>query len=237
MLPLKMGRGSPQAASKSLEIFDDTDANHDPEGEFMEFRLTYEGLLLGSAKDDSRADHKHEIRKAFHPQLKRLWELTPFLSEMRQPLFNGPILVNAPRSVPRVEHLAANFTAGAFHFVPLVTEDLSLLCGLDIMFLRPGRPGVMESGDIDNRLKTLLDALRCPKKGNELGGHETPDEGENPFYCLLEDDKLVSRLSVNTDTLLEPTGKSAKHPGNDARIVITVNIRPYSWSWGNMPFS
>ena len=37
----------------------------------MKFRLTYEGRLLGNG----RAQHKHKIRRAFHPQLKRLWEV------------------------------------------------------------------------------------------------------------------------------------------------------------------
>ena len=46
------------------------DPYNDPdEGERLEFRLTYEGLLLGASRTDTRAQHKHEIRKAFHPQL------------------------------------------------------------------------------------------------------------------------------------------------------------------------
>ena len=43
----------------------------------MKFRLTYEGLL----KANGSTQHKHEIRKAFHPQLKRLWEVEPNLME------------------------------------------------------------------------------------------------------------------------------------------------------------
>ena len=51
----------------------------------MEFRLTYQGELFSSqptdtqSKVDRRAGHKHSIRRVFHKQLKRLWEITPFL--------------------------------------------------------------------------------------------------------------------------------------------------------------
>jgi hypothetical protein len=63
-----------------------SDPYNEPEdGEIMEFRLTYEGPLLATQRDpvtgqaDKRADHKHDIRRQFHVQLKRLWEITPFL--------------------------------------------------------------------------------------------------------------------------------------------------------------
>ena len=41
----------------------------------MKFRLTYEGRL----ESNGSAKHKHEIRKALHPQLKRLWDVEPNL--------------------------------------------------------------------------------------------------------------------------------------------------------------
>jgi hypothetical protein len=46
----------------------------------MEFRLTYQGPLNSTQRDpldkqrDKNADHKHDLRKPFHKQLKRLWE-------------------------------------------------------------------------------------------------------------------------------------------------------------------
>ena len=51
----------------------------------MEFRLTYEGSLFATQKDpvsgqaDARAEHKRDIRRKFHVQLKRLWEINPYL--------------------------------------------------------------------------------------------------------------------------------------------------------------
>ena len=37
---------------------------------------------------------------------------------------------------------------------------------------------------------------------NELDNVEGPDEEENPFFCLLEDDKFITSLSVESDSLL-----------------------------------
>jgi hypothetical protein len=39
----------------------------------VEFRLLYEGELLPSAGTNKRTAEKHAIRRAFHPQLRRLW--------------------------------------------------------------------------------------------------------------------------------------------------------------------
>lgn len=113
---------------------------------------------------------------------------------------------------------------------------MSLICGLHILFLRPDTPGQMiRSGDIDNRLKTLFDALRMPAEAQELGKYREPVEGETPFHVLLQDDKLISQLSVETDLLLEP---SALEPDeNDARLVITVQTRIYGARWGNLSYA
>ena len=42
-----------------------------------------------------------------------------------------------------------------------------------------------------------------PHDKTELSG-VTPDEPEQRLYCLLEDDSLITRVSVNTQQLLEP---------------------------------
>jgi hypothetical protein len=84
------------------------------------------------------------------------------------------------------------------------------LAELDIVMLRPEPSGaiVTGGGDIDNRLKTLLDALRMPGNVDELPDHLGKSEAsENPaqrFLCLLEDDRLVTGISVRTHELLEP---------------------------------
>jgi hypothetical protein len=78
---------------------------------------------------------------------------------------------------------------------------------LRVMMLRPEAPGrlLQGSGDIDNRLKTLFDALSMPPQDNALPRGAVPEEGETPFFCLLEDDSLVTSVTVQVDQLLEPT--------------------------------
>lgn len=49
---------------------------HDPyislDDSAMEFRLIYDGQLLGASRNNTRSEHKHDIRRVFHAQLKRL---------------------------------------------------------------------------------------------------------------------------------------------------------------------
>jgi len=98
-------------------------------------------------------------------------------------------------------------TVGPFTFVPLVNPRVDLIAELDIVLLRPEPPGsiITQSGDIDNRLKTLFDALRMPHNLAELPQGEAPAPDEPRFYVLLEDDNLIQHVAVRTDRLLEPT--------------------------------
>jgi hypothetical protein len=165
------------------------------------------------------------MRKLFHKQLKRLWEVTPTLKAMLSTPASV-VTVNRADWTTRQNALPERFKCGDFRLLPLVTEDLSLLCSLDILFLRPDRPGMLiKSADIDNRLKTLFDALRIPNEANELGGQQ-PSPDEDPLYCLLEDDGLITRISVETDTLLAPMHSDRPNDINDARLVISVKLKP-----------
>lgn len=196
--------------------------------ETMDFRLTYEGVLKVATQKSTRTEHKHEIRKAFHPQLKRLWDSHPMLASK---MMDGP----GVKREKRVEHLASRFQIQRYRFVPLVTRDLHVICGLDVLFLRPDPPGqLLKSGDIDNRLKTLFDALRTPTEMHELGGHEDPAEDEETFFTLVEDDSLIDRVSVETDMLLQNVDGAFDQ--NLARLVIHVTLRPYITTWSNIGF-
>ncbi len=52
----------------------------------MEFRLKYEGVL----KTNGNKEHKHELRKAFHPQLKNLLENSALLASLNKANFMNP---------------------------------------------------------------------------------------------------------------------------------------------------
>ncbi len=213
-------------SSKIAILRDDPD--YDPEAGTVEFRLTYEGDLRPTSQGHTRAKHKHEIRKAFHPQLRRLWEAHPLLCNRNM---DGP----GVKPEPRVDVLAARYPLGPYNFVPLVTPDLNLSCGVDVLLLRPAPPGkLLGGGDLDNRLKTLFDALRRPTNTQELGSYDQPDDSEMPFFCLLEDDSLITRVSVESDVLLEPV--NGEYDTNSTRLVITVTLRPYIATWLNSGF-
>lgn len=157
----------------------------------MEFRLYYRGILKGINSD---VQHKHDIRAILHPQLRMLWQQKPltdyqnFLAEDYYP--------ERPPFLRKVNGL---------RFVPLVNEHVNLVANLKVVLLRPEEPGriITQSGDIDGRLKTLFDALRMPKAAQEIPVGFKPSDEEDPFYCLLEDDALITSVEVITDRLLE----------------------------------
>jgi len=201
----------------------------------VEFRLTYEGKLLSSGNKNPNTKHKHAIRQKLHPQLKRLWEITPCLRNMTFPPSRN-FAFSEIAQCTMIEHLASTQPLQKYRFVPLITKELSLWCGIDVLFLRPGRAGeIIKSGDIDNRLKTLFDALRRPRQPQELRQCPDPSEGEDPFFCLLEDDSLVARVTVEADTMLEPI-VGAVLRRSDARLVIKVTLRPTNFTAENAGF-
>jgi hypothetical protein len=207
---------------------------------WMKFRLVYEGELRPSGNDAGpnaglrMAEHKQTIRKVFHEQLKALWADRKNLSEWEAyPSDYGlpaGLATNSNGRMPYRDIVAALHPHVGYHFVPLVREKLSLLCELHVLFLRRDRPGgVLHAGDIDNRVKTLIDALRMPKSTAELGAaYATPAAGEEPFYVLMEEDKLVSAFSVDTDLLLIPPKASDREI--DLRwsmVIVSVELKPY----------
>jgi len=202
----------------------------------VEFRLIYRGSLppeKWSYTDQyARAEDKHKLRKHFHPQLRELWKQHPDLRRMAKQQFNVEGTGLARRIVPVVqgqvgktwlEYIADSWPRLGTRFVPLVSQQGEFTCSLDILFLRRGHPGdlIDSHGDIDSRIKVLLDGLRMPEQVQELGG--LPIEAdENPFYCLLSDDRLVTSITVTTDRLLPPLETEDRI--NDVVLIIHVIV-------------
>ncbi|AVX04501.1 hypothetical protein MXMO3_01977 [Maritalea myrionectae] len=112
--------------------------------------------------------------------------------------------------------MSAPLTKHGKKFRPLVRESLGLTCTLDILFLRQEDPGAIlkKGGDIDNRVKTFVDALEMPPE--DLDGDETDDIN----YPLLESDTLVKGLSIQTERLLLP---ETTFP-NEVHLIVEVKV-------------
>jgi len=188
----------------------------------MDFTLVYwDTTLKAAAGNNKRSWEKHQIRRNLSEQLENLWKLNPRLHSF-DPL--GQIQ----------DGLAKNHERGGVEFVPLVTEKWELVCELDITLLRPGKAGkvVSNAGDLDNRIKTLIDALRVPKDGNEMllsPGETHPAR----IYCLLEDDKLVTSIRLATDQLLvAQTGEPSEACLLIRVRIKTTNVGASPWAFG-----
>lgn len=209
----------------------------------MKFTLTYDGSLPSSGNS-----HKKqiicEIRRHFHPQLADLWSNHPALQAVEDNrhfprvggapivqthhLHPGPInpirRVNVAGVAVPPEGLILDLCEpiekhGAW-FRPLVRESYALHCGLSIRFLRKERPGkVYQGGDLDGRIKTLVDALTMPRHREQV--LETDTSEQNPRFCLLEDDSMVSGFEVESERLLGDQNS----PKDWVKLTIEVDVR------------
>jgi hypothetical protein len=183
----------------------------------MEFTLHYRGELKGNrgSKD------KQALRRHFHAQLKTLWTQLP-LKELHKFIDETP---GSHASIIKSKH--------GFKFVPLICEKLNLVAELKITMLRPEPPGaiITQSGDIDNRLKTLFDALKLPSEPNSIPKDDCPREGEHLFFCLLEDDNLITKVNVETDRLLEPVASQS-----EVVLLVHVTTKVTRTSYENLSF-
>jgi len=199
----------------------------EPNEDDMEFRLTYEGALYAHQQERkvlNRNVHVHSLRKRFHKQLKELRRCHPILSSLDA----APPAYHLPPHPP----VRQIFTEEGFRWLPIVNEANGLICKLDVLMLRPGAPGLVQT-DLDNRLKTVFDALSKPNGPHQLitdksGTKLSPEADEDPFCVLLQDDKLITHTSVTADTLLEDVITNPPTPRENAvRLILTVTVRPY----------
>lgn len=136
----------------------------------VEFRLLYEGPLASSG-NSGKVSNIHAVRKALHPQLRRLWRVQRSIREWAE--YRGhesnprPDASQQERFDAGIVAVAREWPNCGFEFVPLVTEESMVRCCLDILLLRPeGEHSVVGSatpqkfilnqGDIDGQLKTFV---------------------------------------------------------------------------------
>jgi len=195
----------------------------------MKFTLTYEGELRPN--DDYK--RKWSIRRHLAPQLEELWRISPVLQNVlrnRHIPAGGYMNIDVhhtlqdipPALPPKIPNpaidLCADVSVGSRPFFPLVRDSFALRCGLKIIFLRKEDPGkIYQGGDLDNRLKTLFDALSVPD-GQQI---DKTDMDMSRIYCLMENDRLISSLSVDTHRLLAVRNVSQHY----VNLIIEVDVK------------
>lgn len=68
-----------------------------------------------------------------------------------------------------------------------------------------------------------------PKVESEIPKDDHPDKEESPFFCLLEDDALITKISVKTERLLE-SSPSDSH----VHLLISVKTKGTVGTWFNI---
>ncbi len=115
---------------------------------------------------------------------------------------------------------------GDFIFYPLITKESRRVVDLDITLLSDCEPGCRLShptGDLDNYLKSMIDGLRMAQTMNEIRSEKTK-EGENPFYCLLEDDQQIRKINIQHHKNYTRTGKQTKAANSEVFAMIKVSV-------------
>ena len=203
----------------------------------MKFTLTYDGELKATGNHSRRVREKWQIRKSLVPQLIKLWNTHPALMGLAivlpQPLHMYPVArpTEIVSDYGLKQELSRPVTIGDKEFLPLVRASLRLACSLNINFLRQDEPGalIIPGGDIDNRLKTLFDALSIPEAQDVA---EAGEELMQPFPCLLEKDSLITGVNVTTDRLLTKPDASP----SEVRLTIQVEVSIMQITASNIGF-
>jgi hypothetical protein len=184
----------------------------------MQFRLLIDAPIR--PRQQANLAHIHEIRKEIHPQMKRLWAHSP-LSRRKDWIRERP---------DKEGDVAILEDRDGRQFVPLITDKAALYCKIEVLFLRTERPGnlIGEGGDIDNRLKTLFDALRVPGRDQVQNLRPDINNDGNPLFCVVRDDSLITAVGVDTDRLL-----TSEEP-HDMRVIVRVQVLATELTWGNM---
>ena len=199
------------------------------------FRLEYKGPLHSAqAKKSDRLREIHDIRRAFHSQLKRPWKSTELLRFKSQAEFWGILAVKRGGFDDMGHHVDPDWATTKrtknghdINFIPLVIRqrNIALTCELRIHIgWREKAPGGIlrstpEGFDLDNRLKGLMDALTTPQDGQLP--HDVSADPSPYFLTLLEDDGLVTRIDIKAD----PLGLPERLDEQDGYLEIAIEVK------------
>lgn len=184
----------------------------------MEFCLHYYGKL----KSRDNAAGKQLIRQYLHPQIKALCRSDQFANT-----FEGDIKGN--RST-KEQPMYVQHNEKRYWF--LISEYLKTVVDLNITILVPHQVGriIQNGGDIDNRIKTLFDALRVPAVTSEIPSSDSFNYTIGGMYCLLQDDKLINRVSIQSYQ------DHAPEDADSVKCLIEVKTKITAALYGNLNF-
>lgn len=179
----------------------------------MRFTLHYEGPLAAGGS----AATKQFIREQLEPQLKELWTYSPLAdapgetSRFLHPVRPDDEVVDQESNLGLDLRTPSALVSKFGHtFAALVSGPLGLVAELDILMLRPSEPGQIFAGggDIDNRLKTLFDALSAPQHKQQIPPNARATSDKDPLFVLLDDDNRITRVNVLKRTACWPPSLS-----------------------------
>ena len=102
---------------------------------------------------------------------------------------------------------------GSIRLISVATEGLNK--AVDVSKVHPG---------------PLLDALKAPNETAALPDNVPPSSDETPFFCLLEDDSLITNVDIQTAHWLEPDVQDS----DEVVLLLRVRTKPTRVTWGNM---
>lgn len=204
-------------------------------GEEVEFYIEYEGPVPSQNKGNKLIG-THQIRQCFHPQLAKLWEnrLGPIANP---PLRDDPAWYEQARKY--LDETSGKVTPervrkrSKFRFLPIVSSLENLVCSLDITLYRREEPGsIIVGGDLDNRIKVVFDAMSTAQHADQLT-NISPKHGEHPFFCLLQDDSLITAYKISTLQLWTAGVAPAEYAPDYFKVSVKVKMsRTRFAGWG-----
>jgi hypothetical protein len=184
----------------------------------MVFQLVYPDVIP-SAQKRGTLRIKHQMRRAFGVYLRKVWRHEKLLADF---LVNGLPTVPYPqkRSAPDDDKqpFYRSQLAG-YSWIPLVSSRNRLKVDLNIEILSPSPGFLKANGDLDNRLKVVLDSLRMVRQNTEIDSADA-GRGED-LFVLLEDDSLIHSMEV---TAVQSLGSPEEH-----RVTVDVKVVPSEW--------
>lgn len=158
----------------------------------MKFTLFYSGTIRSSNKKN--VNHINEIRCGLSPQIRLLYDYEP-LSGLEAKCEPGEYPEQSIRTFLNVRNRS---------YSCLVNRGFGLACIIHFTFFESSGSLSVASdiGDLDNKVKTLIDALRVPAESevdvvrDSFIGHTV--------HCLLMDDSYIWEIQVERKRLLHP---------------------------------